>query len=193
MPNRWTPEDYEFIRQSRYPENQKGFLEDLDAGHFLRREPTIIVCCSDFFRSHDMTQWMARLRGFLPAENPLMHRLQWHGGMIRLIYGSPTNDELPSSDQVFLREIRRAVELTRITDIVGIGHWPCMEVLNHDMGVADVVDDLLAARERLKREIGHRALQVRPVLHVDYGNELPPSGMRSYYVSPRRYAENCAA
>ena len=181
-------ENWDKSALSWFEEARRGpfrFLHDLDKGHFAQRTPIVSVSCADYKRNFDMIRHIAFLRGFEPGEYHLTHRLGWHGGIIRIVEDSSTN-QIPRSDEMFLTELLEAHEITKLSDYVVYAHWPCGKALKHGLKIYDVVNHLMKARIRLKELCP--AIKIKTLFHVDVPPEVSDTGMKSYFADPRDYA-----
>lgn len=184
MSNRWDQSALDWFEMARRGPHR--FLQDLDKQHFTERTPIVSVSCADYKRNFDMIRRISYLRGFSPGEDHLTHRLGWHGGITRIIKGSPMNP-IPRTDEVFLTELLEAHKITGLFDYVVYAHWPCGKALEHGLKIQDVVAHLMDARIRLKASCC--ALKVKTLFHVDIPSDISCKGMKSYFADPKGYVE----
>ena len=176
----WSTPDcnfFQFVRKS-----DPIILEDLKPACFPQRIPTIVVTCSDYLRRHEMVEHLGTMRGYRREEDPETHLLAWHGGPIRFYPRSRVNYD--DDDKVFTRELIEAVELTGISDVNLLGHWPCKKCLRHKLTPKDAFDHLVRALALLKEVLPE--IQFRTLFHADY-REFQPNKMRSYRLDPMVY------
>ena len=184
MANHWDESALDWFERAR--RGPYKFLQDLDKEHFVERSPIICVSCADLYRNYDMVKHTARLRGFAPGEDHKTHRLSWHGGIMRIVSGSPTNI-IPESDEIFLAELLEAHEITQLGDFVIYAHWPCSKGLKHGLTIENAANHLIIARTRLKTI--NPELKIKALFHVDLPEGVSSTpGMKSYFVDPKGYA-----
>ncbi len=182
MANPWDNESLAWFESAR--RGKSRFLQNLDKRHFAERSPIVSVACADYKRNFDMIRHISHLRGFAPGEDHRTHRLSWHGGITRIVAGSPINP-IPGSDEVLLAELLDAYKITKLLDYVVYAHWPCSKALEHGLRIQDVVEHLMEARILLKSVCP--ALKVKTLFHVDVPREISDTGMKSYFADPERY------
>lgn len=168
---------------------EAGVLLDIEGHRLDQSAGVVMVCCADGDQMHDvyMTQeeMQRKQRG-----DPRVHLLSWNGGALRLLPDSPTNRR-PTTAGEFLDEVRDGAALKGISVIALYAHFPCGKVKDTRMEIQEVFAALIAAKQRLKREIP--GVKVACFFHVDYPQTDPGEGAgprkRTYFLSVARYME----
>ncbi|MBI2990305.1 MAG: hypothetical protein HYY51_03935 [Candidatus Magasanikbacteria bacterium] len=167
-----------------------GVLLDIEGHRLDQSAGVVMVCCADGDQMHDVYTTQAEMQREQRGE-PRVHLLSWNGGALRLLADSPTNRRITTA-QEFLDEIRDASVLKSIPVVALYAHFPCGKVKDTRLEIQQVFAGLIAAKQRLKREIP--GVRVACFFHVDYPDvEAGETGSgprkRTYFLSVARYME----
>ncbi len=150
------------------------------------REPTgkvILVPCADGHQMFDICEYQKSLT--VEGHIPMVHPLSLNGGPLLLAAGSPLLSEGDKDDEVLLKHIAQAYSIKGTPTIILYSHAPCGAARVHNLSIVDVVELMLAAKDRLKALFDN--LQVIPKLHVDWATGESQMKKNSYFVSREQF------
>lgn len=153
-----------------------GVLADVQENLIDLKDGVIMVTCSDGDQMYDMFSQQAKWVE-VQRKDPRIHLLALNGGAIHLGPNSPTSRE-DREDKVIEKHIEGAVWLKNIQTVILYTHTPCGLAKMFNLGLYDVLEHLVAGKERLKFK--HPELKVACFVHVDREQGL---GKRTYFVS----------
>ncbi|OHA63375.1 MAG: hypothetical protein A2842_01445 [Candidatus Wildermuthbacteria bacterium RIFCSPHIGHO2_01_FULL_48_25] len=164
--------DVRLIRELR----NSSVLQDVADDRLQQANGVILVVCGDGDEIPELLEFVKlRLNSQgLPART---HLIALNGGALRIPRNSPVNSW--NEGEMVLQEIRDAMVLKGIRTVNIYAHAPCGKARVAGFSIIRVVEVLLDAGERIRREI--RDCNVASFLHIDRGDR------RTYYVSEKAW------
>lgn len=132
----------------------------------------IEVTCPD---CHQRKGWRDYLERFFTLRHPLM----LNGGAVLIPEDSPLNID-GEEGRVFIRHIKKTIDLKKITVIILSVHAPCGVVREISMPMDQKLEFLLKAADRVRAAIPNAT--VVKLFHVNYGQseDREKSGTKTY-------------
>lgn len=151
---------------------EQNVLQDVTASKlFLPGNPRLItIFCFDGLRAHDHMNYHERLWKECHGEGEAITcAIKLGGGALRLLPDFPvlTPSSLTSAQfaEVFMSEVRLAVEVMETEAFALYNHVPCSAARRAGYSFYKVVEGLLAAKQRIKMAFPNA--QVAPLIHID--------------------------
>lgn len=160
-------------------------LTDVEAPELNLDHGVIIVTCADGDQMPDLFSFQTRLFN-IRGIHPRVHTLALNGGALLIPEKSPLNKE-NGEDRVLLAHLRDARKLKNIDTIVLYVHAPCGAAGLADLNFMQVMELLLEAKARIKKELP--GALVACFCHVDWGENIK----RTYFVSRDKWISWCKA
>lgn len=179
MGSQVSPTDNALLRQLR----DAGVMEEMCAGDMHLESGMIVVSCADGDQMEDEFEHLRALFHRASA-NARIHLLALNGGALLI---SPDWPDSSAAGDVFIKHIVQAEELKRIKTVALFTHIPCGAAGMVRWGVARVIDQLIAAKLRIKEQIPET--KVICLLHVDWskcnGGDDPRK--RTYHIKKEKW------
>lgn len=173
-----SPEEIRFFERLR----EAGVLEDVNGNRPDASKGVILVTCADGDQMADIFNHTGNL-------TPRLHTLSLNGGGLILPPESPANTSFVCSCErretalgdIFMEQIATARRLKGI-DLVALHvHFPCGIARAHEMAPQQLMELLVSAKDRLKREM--KGIKVCAFIHIAW----PDDRKRTYFVSREKW------
>jgi|GEM_PF-1496460 len=172
-----SPADFALLQQLRH---QYGVLKDVAPGRCRHDNGQLMVLCSDgdvFPKLFDYHRQLLKL--------DRLHPLAWNGGGLRLDVHSILGQH-HNSAEVLLNDIIDARKLKNMSVIELWTHYPCGAADLAGMGVMDIIQSIVNAKQFLRQSFGaNDPVKIIPLCHVAWANHK----RRSYYIDLARYKQ----
>lgn len=174
-----SPRDREIIQALR---GEAGVLCDIAGRRLNPAKGVIMVACADGDQMADVFERQAGIcRDHSRDRLPRVHTLALNGGALLIPKGSPVINPDHPEDGVLLSHLQAGMRLKDIPTIVLYAHCPCGAASLASLAVESVIDLLMRAKERVKKEID--GAKVACFFHVDRGH----GNKRTYFVSREKW------
>lgn len=152
-----TTQDADVLRRLR----DEGIIEEVRAGAMHLEEGMIVVSCADGDQMEDEFEHLRALFHHASA-SARIHLLALNGGALLISPHWPNT----SAGNVLVEHIRQAEELKGTKTVALFTHVPCGAAGIVKWGVAQLIDQLINAKQRLKEK--NPSITVICLLHVDW-------------------------
>jgi hypothetical protein len=178
-----TPFDQEYLGHLR----SAGVLQELRAEKIPAQDGTVLIPCSDGDRLPDILvhHWnICNGHG-----GKFCHHVQaLNGGALLIPIRSPVRGHPDlREDRVLLRHMRQGCEIKGVATVVLYGHAPCAAAYLANLNILQVIQLLINAKKRVRKELSGVAREVLCFFHVDYNNNRK----RSYYLERPAWESWC--